>query len=94
MQYTGMTLDDIRAQMRPQAEKQVKVRLALEKIAELEALDATEEEINAEYERIGNAYGVDVAEVKKMILAEDIKKDIIVGKAMELVKANAVIKLA
>ena len=94
MQYTGMTLDDIRAQMRPQAEKQVKVRLALEKIAELEALDATEEEIDAEYERIGNAYGVDVAEVKKMILAEDIKKDIIVGKAMELVKANAVIKLA
>ena len=94
MQYTGMTLDDIRAQMRPQAEKQVKVRLALEKIAELEALDATEEETNAEYERIGNAYGVDVAEVKKMILAEDIKKDIIVGKAMELVKANAVIKLA
>ena len=91
MQYTGLSLDDIRAQMRPQAEKQVKVRLALETIAKLEALDANEDEINAEYERIGGAYGVDVEEVKKMILAEDIKADLVVGKAMQLVKDNAVI---
>lgn len=91
MQYTGLSLDDIRAQMRPQAEKQVKVRLALETIAKLEALDATEEEINAEYERIAEAYSVDVNEVKAMILAEDIKADLIVGKAMQLVKDNAVI---
>ena len=93
MQYTGLSLDDIRAQMRPQAERQVKVRLALEAIAKIEALDATEDEINAEYERIGGAYGVDVEEVKKMILAEDIKADLVVGKAMQLVKDNAVIKL-
>ena len=91
MQYTGLSLDDIRAQMRPQAEKQVKVRLALETIAKLEALDANEDEINAEYERIGGAYGVDVEEVKKMILAEDVKADLVVGKAMQLVKDNAVI---
>ena len=91
MQYTGLSLDDIRAQMRPQAEKQVKVRLALETIAKLEALDATEEEIDAEYNRIAEAYSVDVAEVKKMILAEDIKADLIVAKAMQLVKDNAVI---
>ena len=89
MQYTGLSLDDIRAQMRPQAEKQVKVRLALETIAKIEALDATEEEINAEYERIAEAYSVDVNEVKAMILAEDIKADLIVGKAMQLVKDNA-----
>ena len=89
MQYTGLSLDDIRAQMRPQAEKQVKVRLALETIAKIEALDATEEEINAEYARIAEAYSVDVNEVKAMILAEDIKADLIVGKAMQLVKDNA-----
>ena len=91
MQYTGLSLDDIRAQMRPQAEKQVKVRLALETIAKVEALDASEEEIDAEYNRIAEAYSVDVAEVKKMILAEDIKADLIVAKAMQLVKDNAVI---
>ncbi|MBR3681484.1 MAG: trigger factor [Clostridia bacterium] len=91
MQYTGLSLDDIRAQMRPQAEKQVKVRLALEAIARLEALDATEEEIDAEYARIAEAYSVDVNEVKSMILSEDIKADLIVGKAMQLVKDNAVI---
>ena len=92
MQYTGMTLDAIRAQLRPQAEKQVKIRLALEKIAVLENLDATEEEINEEYAKIGATYGVDVEEVKKMIAAEDIKADLLTSKAMALVKANAVTK--
>ena len=92
MQYTGMTLDAIRAQLRPQAEKQVKIRLALEKIASLENLDATEEEINEEYTKIGAAYGVEVDEVKKMIAVEDIKADLLTAKAMELVKANAVSK--
>ena len=92
MQYTGMTLDDIRAQLRPQAEKQVKIRLALEKIAVLENLDATEEEINEEFVRIGATYNVDVEEVKKMIAAEDIKADLLTAKAMTLVKENAIVK--
>ena len=92
MQYTGMTLDDIRAQLRPQAEKQVKIRLALEKIAVLENLDATEEEINEEFVRIGATYNVDVEEVKKMIAAEDIKADLLTAKAMALVKENAIVK--
>ena len=89
MQYTGLTLDAIRAQLRPQAEKQVKIRLALEKIAVLENLDASEDEINEEYARIGATYNVEVDEVKKMIAAEDIKADLLTSKAMTLVKANA-----
>ena len=92
MKYTGLTLDAIREQMRPQAEKQVKIRLALEKIAVLENLDATAEEIDAEYNKIAETYKVDVEEVKKMIAAEDIKADLLTAKAMELVKANAKIK--
>ena len=92
MQYTGLTLDNIREQLRPQAEKQVKIRLALEKIAELEQLDATVEEIDAEYARIADTYKVDVAEVKNMIDADDIKADLLTSKAMDLVKANAKIK--
>ena len=88
MKYTGMTLDNIREQLRPRAEKQVKVRLALEKIASLEELSATDEELNAEYERIAGAYNVKLDEVKSMIAPEDLKADIVVGKAMTLVKES------
>ena len=87
--YTGMTLETLREQMRPMAEKQVKVRLALEKIASLENLSASDDEVEAEYTRISEAYNVPVDEVKKMILAEDLKKDIVVGAAMKLVRENA-----
>ncbi len=92
MKYTGLTLDKIREQLRPQAEKQVKIRLALEKIAAIENLDATTEEIDAEYTRIAETYHVDVKEVKDMIAPEDVKADLLTSKAMDLVKANAKIK--
>ena len=92
VKYTGMTLDALREQFRPQAEKQVKMRLALEKIAAIEALDATEEEINAEYQKIADTYKVELDEVKKMIAAEDIKADLLTGKALTLVKENAKVK--
>ena len=90
--YTGLTLDALREQMRPQAERQVKVRLALEKIAELENLSATDEEADAEYEKIASTYGVEIAEVKRMIAVEDIKADLVVSKAMSVVKENAKVK--
>ena len=86
--YTGLTLEALREQLRPQAEKQVKVRLALEKIASLEALTVTDEEVDAEYTRISEAYNVPVEDVKNMILADDIKADLVVGAAMKLVKEN------
>ena len=89
--YTGMNLDSLRAQMRPQAERQVKARLALEKIAVLENLEATEEDINGEYEKIANAYGVELDQVKASIDAEAIAADMKVQKAMELVKEKAVV---
>ena len=92
LQYTGMTLDTIRAQLRPNAEKQVKLRLALEAIVKAEGLTVTEEETAKEYERIASTYGVELDEVKKMVAAEDINADLLVAKAMELVKANAVTK--
>jgi trigger factor len=89
MEYTGMTLDTLRAQFRPNAEKQVKVRLALEKIAELEALTVSDEEIDAEYTRISEAYNVPVEEVRRMVAVEDIKADMLVANAMKFVKDNA-----
>ena len=87
--YTGLTLDALRAEMRPQAEKQVKIRLSLEKIAELEAIEVSDAEIDAEYERIASVYNVKAEDVKKMILAEDVKADLAVAGAMKKVKEYA-----
>ena len=90
--YTGLTLDALRDQMRPQAERQVKGRLALEKIAELEGLSATEEDIEGEYKNIAEAYGVELDQVKASIDSEAIAADMKVKKAMDLIKEKAVIK--
>ena len=87
--YTGMNLDALREQMRPQAERQVKARLALEKIAALENVEVSEEDINAEYEKIANAYGIEIDQVKASIDSEAIAADMKVQKAMELVTNNA-----
>ena len=89
--YTGLDLDALRAQMRPQAERQVKARLALEKIVELENLQATEEDIEGEYKNIADAYGVDLDQVKASIDSEAIAADMKVKKAMDLVKEKAAI---
>jgi trigger factor len=88
--YTGMTLESMREQMRPQAESFVKTRLALEKIAELENIVASEEEVEAEYARLAEAYQMEADAVKGMIPAESVAEDLRVKAAMELVKANAV----
>ena len=87
--YTGLTLDALRAEMRPQAEKQVKIRLALEKVAELEAIEVSEKEIDDEYARIASVYNVPADDVKKMIAAEDVKADLAVAGAMKKVKEYA-----
>ena len=92
--YTGMDLDALRAQMRPRAEKQVKVRLTLEKIAKLEKLTATKKDIDAEYKRIAEAYNVPVDNVKNMLDAKDVGEDLKVKAAIDLVKEKAVITVA
>lgn len=90
--YTGMDLEQLRTQLRPQAEKQVKLRLALEKIAELEKLSATEEDIEAELNGIAKAYGMNVEDVRKAVPVDSVAEDIKVKKAMDLVKEKAVVK--
>ena len=94
LKYTGMTLDALREQMRPQAERQVKARLALEAIASIEGAVATEEEINTEYQRIADAYHLEVEQVKSMLDDASIIADIQVKKAMDIVKESAVVKSA
>ena len=91
LKYTGQTTDDLRVQYKPQAERQVKVRLGLEKIAELENLKPTEEETEAEYQKLADAYGMPLESVKNLVTVEGINGDIQNQKAIDLVKANAVI---
>jgi len=92
VKYTGMTLDNMREQFKPRAERQVKTRLALEKIAELEKVEVADNEIEDEFNKIASMYNIDVAEVKKSIESDSLKKDIAVQKAVDLVKAAAVVK--
>ena len=89
LKYTGMDMNAVRAEMRPRAVNQVKTRLALEKIAEIENIEATEEEINEELEKIAKAYGVEVDRVKTMVPDGGIAQDVKVRKAVDLVKAEA-----
>ena len=91
MKYTGQTIETLKTQFRPQAEKQVKTRLALEYIAKAEGLTATEEDVNTEYQKIADAYGIEVDKVKASVEAGAIEADVVVGKAVLLVRDNAVI---
>ena len=92
MQYTGQTMDTVKKAYAEQAEKQVKLRLALEKIAKLENIEVTEDELKAEFDKLAEAYKLDVDQIKQFIHDDDIKKDIAVGKAVDLIKDAAVIK--
>ena len=89
--YTGLDLDTIRKQMRPDAERQVKTRLALEKIAALENIAISDEETEAEYARLAEAYGMEADQVKAAVPAEALADDLKVKKAVDLVKENAVV---
>ena len=91
LQYVGMDLEAFRKTFAEQAEKQVKVRLALEKIGQLENLEATEEEIAAKYEELAKNYNVEVEKVKAGIPEGDIKQDVISQKAIDLVRDTAVV---
>ena len=91
LKYSNTSMEDFKATFRPQAEGQVKFRLALEKIVELENIEATEDELNARFEEMAKQYNMEVDAVKKAIPAEELAKDVAVGKAIDLVKENAVI---
>ena len=92
MQYTGQTIDTVKKAYAELAEKQVKLRLALEKIAKLENIEVTEDELKAEFDKLAEAYKLDVDQIKQFIHDDDLKKDIAVGKAVDLIKDAAVIK--
>ncbi len=89
LKYTGMDKDKIRDSFRPQAERQVKIRLALEKISELENIQPSQDEIDAEYKKLAEAYQIEADKVKAFIPEEDLIKDIAVEKAIGVVRDSA-----
>ena len=86
---TGSDMQQLRAMFMPQAERQVKVRLALQKIVELENLDVTEDEIEAKYKELAEQYGMEVEQIKKALPAASITSDMKLDKAIELIKDTA-----
>ena len=90
-QYTGMDVDSFRETYRDRAEKEVKLRLALEKIAELENIEPSEEDVNAGLSEIAAANKIDVDTVKKLIPLDDYVEDMRVQKTVEFIKENAVV---
>lgn len=89
LQYLGMTPESLRESYLPRAEKEVKLELALEKIAEIEKFEVSDEELEEEVKKMAERYGVDVDAVKKAIPADSVRKDLLSRKASELVIANA-----
>ena len=90
LQYTGMDMDAFRLTFKEQAEKQVKIRLALEKVVELEKIETTDEDLEKEYQRIADSYNMDLDKVKNMLPAADLLADVAVNKAVDLIKDSAV----
>lgn len=91
LQYTGMTQDELKATYLDRAENEVKLRLALEKIAELEALEVSEEEMDAELTKLAEENNMTLEDVKARIPMQEYKTDMLVTKALDLVKESVIV---
>ena len=89
LQYMGMDRDKFKESMRDNAVKQVKLQLAVEKIAELEKIEATDEEAEAQLKEMADMYQLDVEQIKKWVNIEDVKKDVVGKKTVDFLVANA-----
>ena len=91
-QFTGMTLEKMQEEMKPQALKRIQTRLVLEKIAEVENIQPTEEEVEEEFKKMADAYKMEVEKIKELLgdrELEQMKKDMAVQKAVTLVADEA-----
>lgn len=89
LKYTGITAEQFRANFKEPATRQVKLRLALEKIANLENLEVTEEDVNNEFNKLAEEYKMEVENVKRAIPEETLRTDLKIEKAIDFVKDNA-----
>lgn len=89
LNYTGMKQEDLRESFRSRSEDQVKCRLALEKIAELENVEVTKEDLDNQYKDLAEQYGMEEESVRKILSEDDIAKDVKTKKALDIVKEAA-----
>lgn len=89
LQYMGMDEAKLRDSYKDGALKQVKLRLALEKVVALENLEIFDEDADAEIKAYAESYGMGIDEIKKLINVDDVKADLACRKAMDIVKSNA-----
>ena len=91
MQFSGMTIDGLKEQVRPEAETRIKSSLVLEQIAKDENIEVSEDEINAEIEKMAAQYGMEADKLKEYLgdaEKESIKRDLSVTKAVDLIMEN------
>ena len=86
----GGDLSTMRNAFRPAAEKQAKINVTLEKIAEVEAIEVTDEDVDAEYTALAEQYSLELDKVKGMVAAEEIKANLKTRKAVKVIVDNAV----
>ncbi|MBR3043483.1 MAG: trigger factor [Oscillospiraceae bacterium] len=91
LQLTGMTMDQLRDEYEPQAKKEVTLRLALEKIADTENIQVSDEELDEALTEFAGQMQAPVEFVKSRIPVEDYRTDLRVQKVVELIKNNAVV---
>ena len=89
LQYMGQDMDAFRATFKDGAEKQVKASLVLEAIVAAEKLEATEDEINAEIDKLAQQYGMEAEQIKKAVPADQIAADVTTMKALDLIVDSA-----
>ncbi len=89
LNYTGMDMEALRGQFRDKAIHQVKLRLALEKIAELENIQVSDEDVDKAYDDLAKNYGVELDRVREIVPVAGLKKDVAVEKAVDVVRDNA-----
>lgn len=92
MQYTGLTPDKLLAEMKPNAEKKIKTRLVLEAVVDAENIQVSDEELEAEFNKLAEMYKMEVDKVKEIMGdagKENMKKDIAVQKAVDVIAESA-----
>ena len=94
-QYTGMTADKIMEEMKPEAVKRIKNSLVLEAVAKAENIEVSEEEFEAELQKMADMYKMEIEKIKEFMQdaeAKQMKDDIAIQKAVELIVSSAVEK--
>ncbi len=92
-QFSGMTEEQYREQMRPRALQNIQSRLVLEAVAQAEGLEVTQEDVDAEMQRMAEMYKMDVERIKELFgeyQLGEMKKDLAIQKAIDLVRDAAV----